>query len=145
MSWRLKRVFVNLSYRLRIARFQRAMAMKPSTTVTVAIAIMFAIFILAGGVYDILEKPLALLPRPGAQQGWTFLFAGNVHMQTLNESILAAMLYFLGVVGLYLLLRSTRLAYYPRQAYLLLIIGLVITALSVYYTTNMLQQKLTSS
>jgi hypothetical protein len=115
--------------------------MKPSTTLLVAAIIVFAIFILAGGIFDILEKPLALMPKGS---GWTFVYKGTIHIQTLNESILAGLLYFLGVLGFYLLLRSTRLVYNPRQAYLMLILGLMITLIAVFYCTSFLSSKIGS-
>jgi len=139
ISWRIRRFFVNLGYRFRGAGIPQARAMRPSTTLLVVAMIVFSVFILAGGIFDILEKPLALLPKGS---GWTFLYSGSIHIQTLNESILAGLLYFLGVLGLYLLLRSTRLVYNPRQAYLMLILGLMVTLIAVFYCTSFLSSKL---
>lgn len=102
------------------------------------IIMAFAIFVLAGGVYNILEKPIGLLPRGG---GWTFIYRGNINIQTFNESVLVTILYVLGAAGLYMLLRSTRLAYRPRQAYILLIMGFVVTVISVYYAMNLINAK----
>jgi hypothetical protein len=139
ISWRLKRFFVNLGYKFRVMGVPQARAMKPSTTLLVAAILVFVTFILAGGVFDILEKPLALLPKGS---GWTFVYRGSISVQTLNESILAGLLYLLGVLGLYLLLRSTRLVYNPRQAYLTLILGLMITLIAVYYSSSFLASKI---
>jgi len=139
ISWRIRRFLVNLGYRFRGAGIPQARAMRPSTTLLVAAMIVFSVFILAGGIFNILEKPLALLPKGS---GWTFLYSGSIHIQTLNESILAGLLYFLGVLGLYLLLRSTRLVYNPRQAYLMLILGLMVTLIAVYYCTSFLSSKI---
>lgn len=139
ISWRVKRFFVNLGYRFRGVGVPRARAMKPSTTLLVVATMVFGIFILAGGIFDILEKPLALLPKGS---GWTFVYRGSIHMQTLNESILAGLLYFLAILGLYLLFRSTRLVYNPRQAYLMLILGLMVTLIAVYYCTSFLASKI---
>jgi len=93
---------------------------------------------LAGGVYDVLEHPLTLLPKGG---GWTFIYTGNLNVQTLLESLNVALLYSIGVIGLYMLMRSTRLVYKPRQGYLLLILGLAISFIAVYYCTTLLQEK----
>jgi hypothetical protein len=138
-SWRIKRFFVNLGYRFRAMGVPQARAMKPSTTLLIAAMLVFVTFILAGGVFDILEKPLALLPKGS---GWTFVYRGSINIQTLNESILAGLLYFLGTLGLYLLLRSTRLVYNPRHAYLTLILGLMITLIAVYYSSSFLASKI---
>jgi hypothetical protein len=101
--------------------------------------LVFSMFMAAGGIYNLMEKPLALLPRGG---GWTFIYRGNVHIQTLNESIVASIVYVLGISGLYMMFRSTKYAYRPRQAYILLLIGAAITLLSFYYTNVMLQSKI---
>lgn len=138
-SWRIKSFFVNLGYRFRAMGLPQARAMKPSTTLLIVAMLVFVTFIFAGGVFDVLEKPLALLPRGS---GWTFVYRGSISIQTLNESILASLLYFLGVLGLFLLLRSTRLVYNPRQAYLTLILGLMITLIAVYYSTSFLASKI---
>jgi hypothetical protein len=96
-------------------------------------------FILAGGVYDILERPISLLPTAG---GYKVLIPGTLGQQTLNESLIAGFLYFLGLGGLYMLLRSTRYAYRPRNAYLLLIVGTLVVLLVVFYSNSLLTQKI---
>jgi hypothetical protein len=104
------------------------------------VAVGLATFFLAGGIYDLLEKPVSLLPR-ASQQGWTFIYPGGIGGQTLNESILSALLYLIGLSGLYMLFRSTRFAYRPRNAYILLIIGFVTTLIVIYYSGQLLAQK----
>lgn len=140
-AWRTRRSLSKLGYRLMLIRAPSSRAIKPSVTIMTIAVLAFAVFILAGGVYDILEKPVSLLPsaRPG---GWTFLYRGSLGAQTLNESILSALLYFLGLGGLYMLFRSTRFAYRPRNAYLLLMVGFVMTLIVVYYSFSLLSQKI---
>jgi len=62
--------------------------------------------------------------------------------QTINESLIAGFLYMLGFGGLYMLLRSTRYAYRPRNAYLLLIVGTLVVLLVVFYSNSLLTQKI---
>ena len=139
ISWQLRRFSANVSYKFRGLGGPKTV--RPSTTLLIVLAIGVSIFVLAGGVFDILEKPLALLPRGS---GWTFVYKGSLHIQTLNESILAGLLYFLAVIGLYTLLRSTQSVYNPRQAYLMLILGLVVTMIVVYYSMALLESKLSA-
>ncbi|MEM3507620.1 MAG: hypothetical protein QXT31_08240, partial [Candidatus Bathyarchaeia archaeon] len=75
MSWKLKRLFRNISYSIRKKRLPKLSMVKSLTLLTFLI-ISFAIFIFAGGIYDILEKPLAILPRGG---GYTFIYRGTIH------------------------------------------------------------------
>lgn len=114
--------------------------LKGSWTILLLAVVGLATFLLAGGVYDLLEKPVSLLPR-ASQQGWTFIYPGGIGGQTLNESILSALLYLIGLGGLYMLFRSTRYAYRPRNAYILLIAGFAITILVIYYAGALLSQK----
>ena len=143
LKWRISRFFTNVTYRFRILRLPSTRAMKPSITIATLAMMGFAIFLLAGGVYDALEAmagtSIAILEQSGG--GWTFLYPGDIHRQTTSESLVAGLLYFVGMTGLYMLLRSTRLAYRPRQAYLLLILGLLLTGMTVYYITSLLTGK----
>lgn len=139
-SWRTKRLLGNVAYRLRLVEAPEAAEFKVSWLVLFIAVVGLATFFLAGGIYDLLEKPVSLLPR-SSQQGWTFIYPGGLGGQTLNESILSALLYLIGLSGLYMLFRSTRFAYRPRNAYLLLILGFVTTIIIVYYSGQLLAQK----
>jgi hypothetical protein len=142
-SWRINRFLNNLAFRLKVFRLPGFLAARPSLTIMTVVLMAFALFVLAGGVYSLVEvmsgRVLTMLP---VARGWTFIYPGNLNMQTINESLISGMLYFLGAVGFYMVLRSVRLAYRPRQAYLTLIMGLMLVLLVVYYTTILLQSKL---
>lgn len=142
-SWKINRFLNNLAFRFRVSRLPRFLKAKPSVR-NLTIALMaFAAFVLAGGVYSLVEimsgRVLTMLPLA---RGWTFIYPGNLNMQTVNESLISGMLYFLGAVGFYMVLRSVRLAYRPRQAYLTLVIGLMLVLLVVYYSSILLQSKI---
>jgi hypothetical protein len=138
LPWRLQRTLGNLGYSLRIFRGP-ATRRKPSTTVLLILVIGFVGFILAGGIYDIMERPISLLPTT---TGYSVLIKGTLGQQTLNESLIAAFLYMLGLGGLYMLLRSTRFAYRPRNAYLLLILGTLTVLMVVFYSNSLISQKI---
>jgi hypothetical protein len=138
LPWRLQRKLGNVGYSVRTIRGPSTRR-KPSTTLLLIIVLGVVAFILAGGVYDILERPISLLPTAG---GYKVLIPGTLGQQTLNESLIAGFLYFLGLGGLYMLLRSTRYAYRPRNAYLLLIVGTLVVLLVVFYSNSLLTQKI---
>ena len=138
LPWKLQRKFGNLGYSLRIFKGPSSRR-KPSTTVLLILVLGIVVFILMGGVYDILEHPISLLPTPG---GYKVLIPGTLGQQTINESLIAGFLYMLGFGGLYMLLRSTRYAYRPRNAYLLLIVGTLVVLLVVFYSNSLLTQKI---
>ncbi len=141
LPWKLQRAFGNVGYSLRIFRAPTTRRMTPSTTVLVMAVLVFVGFILAGGIYDILERPISLLPTP---TGYSVVIKGTLGQQTLNESLIAAFLYMLGLGGLYMLLRSTRYAYRPRNAYLLLILGTITVLLVVFYANSLISAKIGS-
>jgi hypothetical protein len=138
LPWRIQRRLGNLGYSLRILRSPTARR-KPSTTILLIIVVGIVAFILMGGIYDILEHPISLLPTPG---GYKVLIPGTLGQQTLNESLIAGFLYMLGLGGLYMLLRSTRYAYRPRNAYLLLIVGTLVVLIVVFYSNSLITQKI---
>lgn len=143
ISWKFNRFLSNLVFRFKKFRLPRRIMGRPSFNIIAIVLMAFAIFVLAGGVYSTVEimsgRALTMLP---SASGWTFIYPGNLNMQTINESLISGMLYFLGAVGFYLVLKSVKLAYRPRQAYLTLIIGLMLVLLIVYYTSILLQTKM---
>ncbi|MEM2228067.1 MAG: hypothetical protein QXR82_04630 [Candidatus Bathyarchaeia archaeon] len=133
--WKIKLKTKDLIYTVK----KRGVKPKLSATTLFIIVLVFSVFIFSGGIFAALEKPLALLP---SSTGWTFIYRGNINVQTLSESLVSAFLYLIGVVGLYLLYKSIKMVYRPREAYITLIIGFTITILSVYYLITLIQQKI---
>ena len=139
LPWRVKRALGNMSYSLRITKGPSTRRIRPSTTLTIIVALAIVGFILAGGIYDLLEHPISLLPTPS---GYSVLISGTLGQQTLNESLIAGFLYMLGLGGLYMLLRSTRFAYRPRNAYMLLMLGTLTVLIVVYYANALMTAKI---
>lgn len=124
---------------MRVFSGPTARRIKPSTTVIIIAVLAFVGFVLAGGIYDILEHPISLLPT---SYGYSVVIQGTLGQQTLNESLISAFLYMLGLAGLYMLLRSTRYAYRPRNAYLLLILGTLTVLVVVFYSNSLITAKI---
>jgi len=123
---RMGRWFSSLPFYMRKA-YQKMMTVKPSLLLIAVMTIALSIFLLGGGVYDILEKPYALLPRT---VGFLVYYPYDLGQQFLNESITVMVLYFIGVVGFLLMYQSTQYAYRPRQAFTMLLIGSALVALA---------------
>ena len=101
-------------------------SVKPSSTVTIVLMIAVSVFLLAGGVYNIMMKPLVLLPS----QGFPIFYYYGLHEQTWSESLAAMILFLLGLAGAFVSYRSTRYAYKPRQATTLLMVGVALLIIS---------------
>jgi len=101
---------------------------KPSIFAVAVMAVAACIFMLGGGIYDLLEKPLVAIIATGGRI--IVYYPYTISEQFLMESIVVMTGYAIGVVGFLLTYQSTKYAYRPRQAYILLLVGcvLVITA-----------------
>jgi len=95
-----------------------------STGIIVTLIVTVAIFILGGGVYDVIMarqgELIALLPTPSYPR---FYYTGMTD-QTFNESAYFIIFLTIGVSGGYISFRSSRHAYRPREARMLLMIGI---------------------
>lgn len=122
MTRRIRRKSSSFIYFMRKA-YWKIVTAKPSIMAIAFIVIAASIFLLGGGVYDLLEKPLIAV----FQSGGTFIsfYPYALNEQLLIESISAMTFYTIGVVGFLLAYQSTKYAYRPRQAFILLLVGCV--------------------
>lgn len=117
----------------------KATPFKSISAVALVAVVAFSVFALMGGVYNVLERPMAMIST--GEGRWSFLYPGSISVQTLNESLVAALLYLMGFAGFYSLHKSMKLLYRPRQAYLNLLIGFSLILLAVFYSLSLLGQK----
>ncbi len=102
-------------------------SIRPPIAFTIALLTLVSIFLLAGGVYNIMMKPLVLLPRAS---GFPIFYYYGLHEQTWFESLAAIILLIIGMAGMFVSYKSTRYAYKPRQATTLLLIGVALLLIS---------------
>lgn len=122
--------------KLRRIRFPSISSLKPSNSIIVLIILTLSIFILGGGVYDIMEQPLAVLPTPGNPG-----YYPDISRQFLTESISFILFLIIGISGGYISFRSTRYAYRPREAKMFLAIGVLMLFIAVIGSELALQTK----
>jgi len=121
--------------------YQRMLNIKLSWLIIALVAVAASIFLLGGGVYDIIEKPLAIIPG-GAQGRWIFFWPYQLNAQSLNESIIVMLLYGIGFGGFWAIYQSTKYAYKPRQAFILLFAGAVLIILAYFSCETIINLKL---
>jgi hypothetical protein len=101
---------------------------RPSPWTIAFVVLAIAIFLLGGGIYDLLEQssiPIAIFSSSGGAGSFIFLYPyPSLNDQFIAESILIMMLYSMGIIGLLVTYQSTKYAYKPRQAYIMLLGGL---------------------
>jgi hypothetical protein len=83
--------------------------------------IVFLIFILGGGVYDIIRQPQSTAVTSSGTYTSIYPSFGE---QTINESLVSMFLYGSGIAGLYLVYRSTQVLYDKSKANLTLTVGI---------------------
>jgi len=120
MARQMKKRISSLSFFMQKA-YWKIMTAKPSILVIATLAVAASIFLLGGGIYDFLEKPLLAIVASGGRLIVVYPYALNE--QFLVESIIVMTLYAIGVAGFFLTYQSTKYAYRPRQAFILLLVG----------------------
>lgn len=133
MARRIKRKFSSLTYLAR-KTYWKIVTAKPSLLVTAFAAVGLCAFLLGGGVYDILIKPPIMY-------GNSFVYP-RIHEQVLLESLTAMIVYAMGVVGFLVTYQSTKYAYKPRQAFMLLLTGVALIFIAYLYIENILWLKI---
>ena len=104
--------------------YEKIITAKPSLFVVAVSVVAASLFLLGGGIYDIVETPDPVFIGAGGQ---IFSF----HPYPLNEqfllgSIIIMVFYAMGFAGFIIAYRSTKYAYSPRQAYRFLLVGCVL-------------------
>lgn len=141
MSRRVKRGMSSFSYSL-VKFYRKISTAKPSAVVLSAVVIAATIFLFGGGLYNVIRRPLpsAYVEVPG---GGRFIFLyPQLSEQFITDSMIATILYSLGIIGVLAIYQSTKYAYRPRQAYLMFLMGLVLLIIAYGFLEAALYIKL---
>ncbi len=122
MSRKAKKGATSLSIYLQKI-YWKLVTLKPSAILLTILAVATSVFLLGGGIYDILEQPAIAFISGGRVIPY---YPQALNEQLLGESIASMILYSLGIMGLLLIYQSTKYAYSPREAYTTLLIGLLL-------------------
>jgi hypothetical protein len=122
LARKARKSVLSISYYLQKA-YWKLVTLKPSTILLAGIAIAASVFLLGGGIYDLIEQPIVAFISGGRIIPY---YPQALNDQLLGESIASMILYSFGIVGLILMYQSTKYAYSPREAYTTLLIGLVL-------------------
>jgi len=91
------------------------------TNYYIAALILLVIFLMGGGVYDIIENPPAFLQGAGGSYITIHPYLGE---QTINESIVSMAMIGVSFLGLLIINRSTRILYDRSRANTQMLIGI---------------------
>lgn len=133
----LRRKLSSLAYFTR-KTYWTMITIKPPLLIIAFAAVGLSIFLIGGGVYDLLEQPIIGYPKG---RKVLFFYPYAVHEQVFLESLTTMILYGIGIAGLLLTYQSTKYAYKPRQAFMLLLMGCVLILIAYVYIENILWLK----
>jgi hypothetical protein len=137
MSQKIKKRASSMSFSMS-RWFRRISTARPSTFITTAVIISYAIFLFGGGLYTIITQPL-----PAVYYGQRFYFLyPELSSQFISDTVIAVMLYAIGFIGLLAIYQSTKYAYKPRQAYLMLVVGVTLLLLAYIFLEDSILIKL---
>ena len=130
MSRWLRKRFSSLTFSMQ-KTYWKVVTAKPSLFVTAVLAVAASLFLLGGGIYDLMEKPLLAIVATGGRIITYYPYALNE--QFLMESIIVMVVYAIGFVGFLMMYQSTKYAYRSRQAYRLLLVGCVLVIIAYIF------------
>lgn len=118
--------------------FRKISTMQPSSLLITIIVMGVAVLLFSGIVYDIVNQP-----DPAFYTGQRFYFIyPSLGEQFLFDTVIAATLYVVGLIGLLALHQSSKHAFNPRQAYMTLTIGVTLVALSYLFLEYVIYAKM---
>lgn len=136
MSGKIKKRSEDVSFSLS-RWFRKTTTNAPVITVVTVLGLAYMIFLFGGGLFTLIEQPLT-----SYYSGSTFYFLyPDISNQFVGDTIISVFLYAMGFVGLLAIYRSTKSAYKPRQAYMLLIVGVTLVALSYLFLESAINIK----
>ena len=119
--------------------YERIITSKPSIFLVGVAAVALALFLLGGGIYDIMIKDVAVAYF--AAGGRMIVYYPSLSEQFLLESMLIMIFGAIGFAGFLMAYRSTKYAYNPRQAYRLLLVGCILLLIGYILIENGLLSK----
>jgi hypothetical protein len=104
--------------------YERLLTAKPSLFVIGILTVAASLFLLGGGIYDVLIQPIVAIVASGGRI--ISFYPYGITDQLLLESVIIMIFYSMGFAGFIIAYRSTKYAYNPRQAYRFLLVGVVL-------------------
>ena len=118
--------------------FNKIVSTYPTALIVTVIVIGYAVFLFGGGLFSVVNS---VPPSAFYNDRFFFLYPG-VGDQFLADTVISVMLYLIGFVGLLTIYRSTKNVSKPRQAYMLLIVGISLVLLSYIFLESAISIKI---
>jgi hypothetical protein len=128
MTTKLKKSSSNMSFSLS-RWFRKISTTAPTAFLVTAVGISYVIFLFGGGLYTLINHPS---PSAYVNNQFYFLYP-DISSQFISDTLISVTLYVLGFGGLLAIYQSSKSAYKPRQAYMLLVVGVALLLLSFVF------------
>jgi len=128
MSDKIKKTSENVSFSLS-RWFRKLYQNAPTTFVVTFTGLAYAIFLFGGGLYTLIVHPATAYSTSTA----TYFLYPDISYQFVADTFISVFLYALGFFGMLALYQSTKSAYKPKQAYMLLVIGVTFILISYLF------------
>jgi hypothetical protein len=128
MSRKVKKDSSSLSFSLS-RWFKKISTGTPTIAVATIVGLAYSVFIFGGGLFTLINHP-----APSAYYNSRFYFLyPSISSQFISDTAISVILYALGFVGLLMVYQSSKSAYKPRQAYMMLVIGVTFLLISYIF------------
>lgn len=132
MTTKLKKSSSSLSFSLS-RWFRKISTNAPTAFIVTVVGLAYVVFLFGGGLYTLIG-PDAASHQPSAYVNGQFYFLyPDISHQFISDTVISVILYAMGFVGLLAIYQSSKSAYKPRQAYMLLIIGVSLLLLAYVF------------
>lgn len=118
--------------------YRKISTAKPSTLMLAIAAMGIAVFLFGGGLYDLIMRPF---PAIYYNNQIYLVDPRGLSEQFIADSVIAMTLFSLGMGGLVIIYQSTKNAYKPRQAYMMLMMGFILLFMAYMLLEIMIQIK----
>jgi hypothetical protein len=118
--------------------FKKIVTTYPTALIILIIVICYVAFLFGGGLFTVVNKSL---PSIYYENKFYFLYP-SISDQLIGDTVISVMLYLMGFAGLLTVYQSTKNANKPRQAYMLLIVGISLVLLSYIFLESAINMKI---
>ncbi|MGD6852081.1 MAG: hypothetical protein ACQCN6_08485 [Candidatus Bathyarchaeia archaeon] len=140
MSGKIKKTSEDMSFSLS-RWFRKLSTNAPSTSILSVVLISYAIFLFGGGLFTLINQP----PASAFFNNRFYFLYPELSNQFVADTIISVFLYALGFVGLLAIYQGAKSANKPRQAYMLLIVGVTFVLLSYIFLEGSILFKINPS
>lgn len=110
--------------------FRKLYQNAPTSFIITFAGIAYAIFLFGGGLYTLINHPATAY---STSSGAFYFLYPDISYQFVSDTFIAVFLYALGFFGMLALYQSTKSAYKPKQAYMLLVVGVTFILISYIF------------